>query len=160
MIAHAMTGLAVVTCALALWKGSGAERETALLLMVAWVASLCAQALCVRTWGLRAFVITPYAMAAVDLAFGVGLVVVMLRHAARWLTLALLVQSCALVLHALYLGGDGGDGQAYVARENALSVVILVLLLSATVSIWMRRGRGHTYASDPRPTEGVAHSAG
>lgn len=141
LLLHASTIFAAIACGMAWLKGGPAEREAAVLLAAAWIVSIAAQIFCTRAWLHHAMVAEPYLIAAVDTLVGAGFVILMLRHAARWLGAAVLVQGAALALHAAFLTGDGLNGRTYVAQVNALGGVLLILLLGATLAVWVRRSR-------------------
>ena len=141
LLSHPMTVLAAAICGLALFKGGPAERGAGALIGATWIVSMVAQLICTRAWLDHAMVAEPYMIAGVDTLCGVGFVVLALRHSTLWLSLEVLIQGAALAVHAAFLGGDGLNGPVYVTRVNALGGLLLLVLLTATVAGWVRRGQ-------------------
>ena len=157
LLAYAMTASAAAGCILAIWKGGPAERAGGILIGGAWLASLLVYPI-VNAGGSPYATYAPYLPVAIDGVVAVGLLGLALRYSSAWLGVAVFLQAAELALHAAFLIGDGSGARAYIARVNILGSALILLLLFATVRVWLRGLKAQRAAVDtgqvgaPTPT--------
>lgn len=125
-------GLVVLVCSLALWKGGRPERLGGGLLLIVWVAGAAAAILLPGET-------PPLLMLSLDAVLAVGFLALTIRFGVLWLGAALLLQSANFALHANYLGEMFDLRSDYIQIVNAISLLMLILLLGATLVAWRRR---------------------
>jgi hypothetical protein len=80
---------------------------------------------------------------ALDGVLALGLLLLALRHATRWLGVAVLLQGIQFSLHAYYLVAERRYDNLYILVNNLVSLGVLICLLTSVVLAWRaRRARG------------------
>ena len=110
----------------AAWRWGGrAERRFALLISLAWLALLAAQAIAHR--------VAPVGvLAALDVAVFVAILAMSWRHREDWLVFATAVQGVAVGVHAIRLLTPRMDTWTYLTALAIASYGLLLLLAWAT----------------------------
>jgi len=127
------------TAAFAYLKGDTAERWGAALICISWFAGDDVSLLFGNMFPRIAQELTLLAM---DVALAFGFLLLALRFAKVWLGVAMLMQSAELALHGAVMADWGIPYRQYIIFNNLVSVGILLLLIAATTTVWMRRARG------------------
>jgi hypothetical protein len=78
---------------------------------------------------------------ALDGLMALGLLLLALRHATRWLGIAVLLQGVQFSLHAYYLVGARRYDNVYILVNNLVSTGVLICILVGTFLAWRRRDR-------------------
>lgn len=78
---------------------------------------------------------------ALDGLMALGLLMLALRHATRWLGIAVLLQGVQFSLHAYYLVGARRYDNIYILVNNLVSTGVLICILVGTFLAWRRRDR-------------------
>ena len=129
----------MLTCAFAWLKGAWPERLGSSWVLAMYLASDLAMAI--------SFPDTPQLMLfSLDFLLALGLLALTVRFSSLWLGLAMLLQSLALLEHALILGGGGLSPIRWSVMNDVISLLMLMCIVAATIISW--RGRGK---KPPRP---------
>lgn len=75
---------------------------------------------------------------ALDGLLALGLLLLALRHATRWLGVAVLLQGVQFSLHAYYLVEAKRYDNFYILVNNLVSFGVLLCILAGTVLAWRR----------------------
>lgn len=123
--------LLCAACLFAWLKGGAAERAGATLIAVAWIASLCVQAL------------TPGSshemfLLAFDFLLAFGLLAMAIRYASLWLGTAMILQGVILALHSEAMAGWSLNVRQYVIALDVCSIGMLGPIVWATAVHWRR----------------------
>lgn len=125
--------LLLAAACLGAWRWGGrAERSCAMLVLATFVVVVLASLLYNGKF-IQGFHL------AVDGALALGLLALALRHATRWLGVAVLLQGVQFSLHAYYIvAGRRFDG-LYVLVNNLVSLGVLISLLAGVAMSWRKR---------------------
>ncbi|HWU80707.1 MAG TPA: hypothetical protein VN158_11635 [Caulobacter sp.] len=115
------------------WRWGGRpERSGAMLVLGVWVAVLLASLIRDKELVRGVFL-------ALDGVLALGLLLLALRHATRWLGVAVLLQGVQFSLHAYYLVAARRYDNLFVLVNNLVSLGVLVSLLTSVVLAWRSR---------------------
>ena len=139
-----------VCCGLAVWKGGPAERSGALMILATWLGATVIQAL------VKAYIL-PILFLASDAVLAAGLLLLAVRFSSLWMGAAMLLQATGLSLHAAYFAAEKADLsphilRLYIAGKNAASFTMLMVILAAGITAWIKRSRSAGAPSRRAPT--------
>lgn len=77
---------------------------------------------------------------ALDGMLALGLLLLALRHATRWLGVAVLLQGVQFSLHAYYLVAARRYDNLYILVNNLVTLGVLICVLTGVFLAWRRRG--------------------
>lgn len=120
------------TVGFAWWKGSAAERWGASWVLTMYVASDLAMAVTYP-------IVPQIPLFFLDFLLAAGLLVLAIRYSSLWLGAAMLLQSVALLEHGLILGGAGLRPYYWMMLNNAISQLMQLCIIIASVISWRRR---------------------
>ena len=132
LVAPLLWILVAVTVLLAWWRGGGAERMGAILMLI---ASLMVRLIhLILPTSLHA-----YALLIDEAALAAGFLLVALRYFSPWLGVAMILQAIQFSLHAYYLVGEKDHDYLYKLVNNVNTFAILLIILAATLLTWRKR---------------------
>lgn len=125
-----LVGLCVlaVASAVVFWRGGRLERAVMTLAVFCWATASIGQLA-------TGSPVIPIIVA--DLAFAIGMLIMVLRYHRPWLYLIFAVEAVRLLLHAAAFELNLGPAPGYRMTNNVLSTLGLVVLVA--VSLWPRR---------------------
>ena len=95
-------------------------------------------------------------MCAIDFALAVGLLCVALKYSNLWLGGAMLLQSGALCLQALDLGGDGPSTLTHIIANNLISYTMLACIVAGVIGSWRAKLATQRRSGDIHPHPAAA----
>lgn len=138
-IVQALIAATVVICLLAFWKGAMAERIAAGFVLANIVWGLFFAGFLSDFAGLTRLIN--------DAVLALAMLALLLRFAAPWLGVAMLLYAAQFTLHSYYLVvGRPDNDQFHAIANNAIFWGISLSLLVGTILAWRRRVRGRTAA--------------
>ncbi len=125
--------LLLVAACFGAWRwGARPERNGAALLLATWCAVVLASLIRDKEFVRGVFL-------ALDGVLALGFLLLALRHATRWLGVAVLLQGVQFSLHAYYLVAARRYDNLFVMVNNLVSLGVLISLLTGVMIAWRKR---------------------
>ena len=123
-----------LTCVFAWVKGATPERLGATWLLL---LNLAGDAVIAVTYPHAPQVV----MFSLDLLLALGLLALAVRYSSLWLGAAMILQSMALLAHAIRLGQEGVDTYTWMIFNDLITQAMQACLVAATALSWRARRR-------------------
>lgn len=127
----------ILIFALAMAKGSQAERWGGTFILVAWGVVYVAQTMTGQSVPEVTFVAA--VGICMDVLLACGFLWLALRFSSLWLAAAMMLQAVQLALYGSFLGTGNVRHNAYAVASNVQSGLLLLFILGATLASWRRR---------------------